>query len=152
MGKKIEPDIEVLELAISREAAAHDFYTALAKRVHDPQMKNALETFAAEELDHKARLELELIKLGVVVDTSAVRKSTDDDEDASEPTLSMEYKDLLLIAMKKEKRSLRLYVDLAAVAKDKPTRDMLLTLAEEEAMHYARFEVEYNILMRNQSK
>jgi rubrerythrin len=151
MEKKIEPDIEVLELAISREAAAHDFYTALSKRVQDPQMKNALETFAAEELDHKSRLELELIKLGIVVDTSAAAKQPDDD-DAATPTMNMEYKDLLSIAMQKEKRSLRLYVDLAAVAKDKPTRDMLLTLAEEEAMHHARFEVEYNILMRNRAK
>jgi rubrerythrin len=114
-------------------------------------MKNALETFAAEELDHKSRLELELIKLGIVVDTSAAAKQPDDD-DAATPTMNMEYKDLLSIAMQKEKRSLRLYVDLAAVAKDKPTRDMLLTLAEEEAMHYARFEVEYNILMRNRAK
>ena len=151
MGK-IEPDVEVLELAISREAAAHDFYTALSKRVQDPQMKITLENFAAEELEHKARLELELIKLGIVVDTSAVRNPRDDDEDAIiEPKMSMEYKDLLSIAMQKEKRSLRLYIDLAAVARDKDTREMLLTLAEEEAMHYARFEVEYNILMRNQS-
>ena len=151
MGK-IEPDVEVLELAISREAAAHDFYTALSKRVQDPQMKITLENFAAEELEHKARLELELIKLGIVVDTSAVRNPRDDDEDAIiELKMSMEYKDLLSIAMQKEKRSLRLYIDLAAVARDKDTREMLLTLAEEEAMHYARFEVEYNILMRNQS-
>ncbi|MDO8302407.1 MAG: ferritin family protein [Sedimentisphaerales bacterium] len=147
MGKT-EPDTEVLELAISREAAAHDFYTALSKRVQDPQMKNALESFAAEELEHKARLELELMKLGVVVNTSAVAPR--DDEEAIEPTMNMEYKDLLVIAMRKEKRSLRLYIDLAAVAKDRDTREMLLTLAEEEAMHHARFEVEYNILMRKQ--
>lgn len=151
MGKKIEPDIEVLELAISRELAAYDFYTALSKRVQDSQMKNVLETFAAEELEHKSRLELELMKLGIVVDMSVAPKQPDD-EDAIEPTMNMEYKDLLSIAMQKEKRSLRLYIDLAAVAKDRPTRDMLLTLAEEEAMHYARFEVEYNILMRNKSK
>jgi rubrerythrin len=148
MGKK-EPDIEVLELAISREAAAHGFYIALAKQVQDPQMKNALETFAAEELEHKARLELELMKLGIVVNESAAAPR--DDVDAIDPAMNMEYKDLLVIAMQKEKRSLRLYIDLAAVAKDKATREMLLTMAEEEAMHYARFEVEYNVLMRNRS-
>jgi rubrerythrin len=141
-----EPDIEILELAISRETAAHDFYTALSKRVQDPQMQNALENFASEELEHKARLELELMKLGVVVGRSAVVLRSDEDD--IEPTMSMDYKDLLLIAIQKEKRSLRLYVDLAAVAKDKVTREMLLTLAEEEAMHEARFEVEYNALMR----
>jgi rubrerythrin len=145
-----QPDIEVLELAIARELDAYKTYMAMSERVADSQMKEVLESLAKEELDHKARLELELMKLGVVVSSAehADKKPAEDEFD--EDVLEMDYKDMLLFAIRKERRSLRLYIDLAAVSKDKASREMLVSLAEDEAMHEARFEVEYNILMRKQ--
>ena len=130
----VEPDIEVLDLAIARELEAYNLYMKMSRQAQDSQMKEALESLAKEELGHKARLELELIKLGIVVRSSEYGVIGEQGED--EPDLSMDYKDVLVFAMKKERMSLRLYIDLAAMAKDKATREMLLTMAEDEAMHY----------------
>jgi rubrerythrin len=56
----------------------------------------------------------------------------------------MGYKDLLILAAKKERRSLRLYIDLAAIVENADSRETLLSLAVEEAQHEARFEIEYD--------
>jgi rubrerythrin len=54
-----------------------------------------------------------------------------------------------MFAIKKERISVRLYVDLAAIVEDAGAREMLLSLAQEEAGHKARFEIEYeNAVMR----
>jgi rubrerythrin len=152
-----EQEIEILELAIAREIEAYNLYTNLASRVKDPQMREIFEQVADEELDHKARLELELIKLGVSVPSDAQTqdieiKDDEQDEFPKEPDLDIGYKEMLIFCMRKEQKSLRLYVEMAAIVKDKESREMLITLAENEAMHQARFEVEYNILMRRQSE
>jgi rubrerythrin len=147
-----EPDIEILELAICREADAYRLYMKMANRASDPQMKQILESLAKEELEHKARLELELMKLGVVVSSGIPTLTESLENDPDEPAVNMDFKDLLLLAIKKEQSSMRLYIELAAVTKDKTSRNMLISLAEEEAMHRARFEIEYNILMRKQPK
>ena len=46
--------------------------------------------------------------------------------------------------MKKEKAAYRLYLDLAAVGEDEELTDMFLSLAQEEAKHKLRFEIEYD--------
>ena len=147
-----EPDVEILELAISRELDAYKLYMKLSQRVADLQMRETFKSFAGEELEHKARLELEVMKLGVVVPPSkklAIRKPGDKD---IEPDLDADFKSILLFAMQKERKAFRLYVELATAAKDKESWEMLLSLAENEAMHQARFEVEYNSLMREQTE
>jgi rubrerythrin len=142
------PDTEILDLAISKEVAAYRLYKKMAGQVADPQMKQILESLANEELEHKTRLELELIKLGMVVSSYKQVPAELLEDDSDEPAIDMEFKDLLMFAIKKERSALRLYINLAAMTKDKDSREMLTTLAEEEAMHEARFEMEYNILMR----
>jgi rubrerythrin len=149
--KKKDPKIKILERAIVRELDAYKLYMNLSRRVADAQMQEVFRAFAAEELEHKARLELEVIKLGVIVPTSEKPNIAESDEDV-EPDLDVDYRSILLFAMRKERKAFRLYFDLAARAKDKQLREMLLSLAENEAMHQARFEVEYNILMRKQTQ
>jgi rubrerythrin len=63
MGK-VNSDQEILEYAISREVEAYYFYLALAGRVDTPKMRQVFEDLAAEELEHRAKLELEMIKTG----------------------------------------------------------------------------------------
>jgi len=58
----------------------------------------------------------------------------------------MTYTDLLVVGMKKEETSRRLYADLAAVAEKQEFRDIFLKLAQEEAKHKLRFEFEYDLL------
>jgi rubrerythrin len=63
---------------------------------------------------------------------------------ASAPGPDISYQDALILAMKKEKAAFRLYNDLAGLADDEGLRDLFLALAQEEAKHKLRFEVEYD--------
>jgi rubrerythrin len=144
---------EILEYAITREVEANEFYLALADRVENPAMGELILEFAKEELEHKAKLELEVMKRGKVVaeDEDAVElKLTDYMVDVVDNP-AMDYKDLLLLGMKKEKTSFRLYIDLAAIIQDEELRETLLSLAEEEARHKVQLEIDYDevVLRKN---
>ncbi len=66
-----------------------------------------------------------------------------------EPTPNMDYKDALILAMQKEKASFRLYADLAEVVENKAQRKAFLSLAQKEAKHKLRFEIEYdNVVLK----
>jgi rubrerythrin len=115
-------------------------------------MAELLLEFAKEELEHKAKLELEVMKRGKVV-TEAEReveaKKLADFKLAGNLVdvgdwLDMGYEDLLLLAMDKEKISFRLYVDLAAMVNDEESHEVLMSLAEEEARHKVQCEIEYD--------
>jgi rubrerythrin len=56
----------------------------------------------------------------------------------------MNYQEALMVAMKKEKFAFKMYTDLASVATDQNAKALLLSLAQEEAKHKLRFEVEYD--------
>jgi rubrerythrin len=140
---------EILEFAIAREEEANRLYTDLAVRTQEPAMRRVFEDFAEVELEHKAKLELEAMKEGIVVvpkERLAAFKISDYVADA-ESVPEMDYKDALMFAIKKERISVRLYVDLAAIVEDPGSRETLLSLAEEEAEHRARFEIEYEKLL-----
>lgn len=147
------PDIEVLELSISREMEAYHFYMALAERIENPQMRQVFEEFAEEELQHKAKLELEVLKLGK---TLAVNKEPLNPTGNYVPSninslLDMDYKDILLLAISKEDASFKTYINLIPHLPDQQSRDTLLAIAEEEVKHKHRFEIEYELLMKKQS-
>ena len=59
-----EYDIEIFEFAIARELQAYHFYKAIAKQIDNPAMEIVLKESAEEELQHKEKLELEIIKSG----------------------------------------------------------------------------------------
>jgi len=146
---EFESDEEILELAIAREKDANKFYLALAARAQAAEMRRVFEDLAGEELEHKARLELEVIKTGRVV--TATEELDIGDERAigiSESDVDMDYKDMLIMAMQKEESSFRLYVDLSARVTSEDARETLLALAEEEVKHKLRFEIEYDNLMK----
>lgn len=146
---EFESDVEILELAISREEEANKLFLALAERVKNPEMRKVFEELAAEELEHKEKLELEIMKTGRVV-TATERLELDNEADtvAALRMLDMDYKDMLLMGMQKEEISFRLYVELAGRVSDRNAHDMLLALAEEEVKHKIRFEIEYENLIR----
>ncbi len=137
---------EILEFAIIREVEANEFYMDLARRLESPAMRELVLEFAEEELEHKAKLELEAMKEGIVVTAAEKVAEFKIADYMSDVELSddMGYKDLLILAAKKERRSLRLYIDLAAIVENTDSRETLLSLAVEEAKHEARFEIEYD--------
>lgn len=148
--KDIETDDEIIEFAITREQQANEFFLALAEVVKSKEMRKVFEELAEEELEHKAKLELEAIKKGVVVNT-VEKGGTFDVSDyvvSDGPELDMDYRDMLLLGVEKEDASFRLYVDLIPHAKDKDSKETLLALAQEEVKHKLRFEMELENLSR----
>ncbi len=143
-------DYEVLELAIAREVEACNFYLALAERTENPQIQDVLKELAGEELEHKAKLELEAIKTGMVVrPQDTISEITDEVfAEAIRFDVVMDYMDLLLMCIQKEEAAFRLYVDLAARITDPDSRDTLLAIAEQEVKHKIRFETEYDNLLK----
>jgi rubrerythrin len=147
---KVDSNKQMLEFAISKEVEAHYFYMAMADRVEDPKMRKVFEGLAEEELEHKVKLELEVIKLGKTVPTEQKpgRSSGEYIMSDREGLLDMEYKDMLELAIAKEDAAFRIYVNLAGNAGDEESQEMLLALAQEEVRHKLRFEAEYDALLK----
>jgi len=136
---------DILDYAIGREQEAHDFYLALANRVTRPGMKELFSHFAGEELGHKRKLEG--VKAGRL--SAGSSKKVQDLKIAEyvvdvEESPNMELQDALILAMKREKASFRLYTDLSASVEEPELSELFLALAQEEAKHKLRFEVEYD--------
>ena len=131
---------DVLEFAVFREAQAHQLYMYMAEHVTDPEISKVCEKFAKEELGHKAKLKLEIAKIGAVVTDLNV---ADYVMEARDP-IEMDYAELLVFAMDGEQKSFELYSDLAKRVEDEESRKLLLSLAQDEVEHKRRFEIEYN--------
>jgi rubrerythrin len=143
--KNFESIEELLDFAIGEEEAAAAFYEKLAAKMDRRWMQEIFEQFSREEKGHKAKLlriksgELPAPPLQKVIDLKIGDYLVDADLSAE-----MDYQEALIVAMKKEKEAFRMYTDLASVADDERVRDLLLSLAQEEAKHKLRFEIEYD--------
>ncbi|UCE46403.1 MAG: ferritin-like domain-containing protein [Phycisphaerales bacterium] len=147
----LDPGSGILEFALSKEVEAYHFYMAVARHVDSPKIREVFEELAAEELEHKAKLELEIMKTGKVVPDgyeSAPGPDSDYIVDEDNALLDMDYRDMLLLAMEKEKAAFRTYVNLMAETRDEQTQELLLALAEEEVKHKLRFKAEYEQLVK----
>ena len=147
---RIKPDTEAIELAITREIDARNFYLALAERLDNPRLSKILEDLAEEEVEHRAKLEMELIKNGIVVDTARKDKSfqPSDYVMCNEAQINLDLKDILEMCIQKEDSSFRFYIDMLSHAQDKNTKETLLALIEEEIKHKSRFQSEYENLFK----
>ena len=136
----------VLDHAIAMEQAAVDLYLQLAERAQAKDMREVFRAFAQEERGHRAKLEAvkagkrpALGERGKVQDLK-IADYVDDVALSENPS----YADILVFAMKREKQAFRLYTDLAERAEEASIRELFLTLAQEEARHKLRFEIEYD--------
>ena len=136
---------EILDFAIGREQAAHDFYMDLATKMEQRGMKDIFVQFAGEELGHKAKLTA--IKDGKrllphkdkVLNLKIAEYVVDVD-----PNEEIDYQKALILAMKREKASYKMYLDLSNSVDDEELQGTFLALAQEEARHKLRFEIEYD--------
>ncbi len=136
---------EILEFAINREQEAHDFYIDLAGKMKRPGMKEIFTQFAGEELGHRKKLEG--IKQGKSLTPSSQKilnlKIAEYLVDVN-PNEELDYQKALILAMKREKAAFKLYTDLADSIDDTNIKQTFFALAQEEAKHKLRFEVEYD--------
>lgn len=135
----------VLDFAIEREEEAAQTYLKLAKSSKRPGMKGLFEQFALEEKGHRAKLQG--IKEGKLM-LAAKKKVADlmigDYLVEVEASGDLDYQQALIFAMKKEKAAFKLYHALAAQMDDPGLKQIFLGLAQEEAKHKLRFEIEYD--------
>lgn len=136
---------DVLDFAIAREVEAQHFYTDLATLATKAEVQGVIRRLAMDELQHS--IHLQAIKAGEVPFASDDEVGSLDIEEALaeiSPQADMSYADLLVIAMKKEKAAFRLYTNLASIATSEAVRNVLDKIAQEEAAHKLRLEIEYD--------
>ena len=139
---KIDQDKDILTQAVQREVDARNLFLALSRHVINPGIIKILEELAQEEIEHKEILELELMKLGVTVDTETDKKpfKITDYVTSNTATFNMNYKDVLDLCIAKEDASFQFYADILARTKDENVKKVLKGLMEEELRHKIRFE------------
>ena len=136
---------EILDFAIKSEQSALDFYTKLATNSKNIAMKEVFLEFAEEEKTHKKRLETikeeKIFKVEIVkIQDLKISEYITDVKQSD----NMSYQEALILAMKREKNAVKLYTDLSAIVEDDKMRILFKSLANEEAKHKLRFELEYD--------
>ncbi|HTY22763.1 MAG TPA: ferritin family protein [Desulfomonilaceae bacterium] len=136
---------EILDFAIGQEQQSFDFYTDLSAHMVRPWMSGIFKSFAQEELGHKRKLEE--IKSGnrlLPYQSKVLDLKIGDYLVDVEPSKDMDYQQALVVAMMKEKKAFKMYNDLAASTEDTNLQEVFMSLAQEEAKHKLRFEIEYD--------
>ncbi|NOZ47595.1 MAG: ferritin family protein [Chlorobi bacterium] len=136
---------DILDFAIDAEQQAVNFYTRLAKNAKTEDMREVFQQFAKEEIRHKTRLtSIKETRLFTLSKEKVADLKIGDYLVTVQVTDDMSYQDALIVAMKREKAAYKLYNNLAAKSPTDDLRKVFLSLAQEEAKHKLRFEVEYD--------
>jgi rubrerythrin len=136
---------DILDFAIKREVEAADMYRHLAESMARPTMRQTVLDFAAEEERHKERLEkVKAGDLPAVSDDKVQDLKIADYAIPGRVSPQMTYPEALRLAMQAEKSAFRLYTTLAERTTDGRMAAIFRSLAQEEAKHKLRFEIEYD--------
>jgi len=135
---------QILDYAISNEEKAAALYYDLAEKVERPGMREAFLHFAKEEEGHKARLlKIKQGEIPAVSEEKVANLGITETLEKPETRPNMTYQEALLFAMKAEKAAFVLYTKLAEMTTDASLQRVFKNLAQEEAKHKLRFEIEY---------
>ena len=130
---------------MSAELKAYELYGHMAAMAENEWMSKTLEGFAQEELQHHAKLKA--IKAGKFVLKEEVSDlGISETLEDVQPHENMDYRELIAFAIKKENSSHSLYKRLASIFSEPELRGTFLMLANEEAEHKRRFEMQYKSL------
>ena len=150
--KEFKSADDILDFAVEREEESYQFYMNLAKSSKRPGMKPLFEQFAKEEHGHKAKiLDIKKGKLMAAVPKKIADLKMADYLVDVKPGKDLDYQQALILAMKKEKMAFKLYTDLAERAPAETLKNLFLSLAQEEARHKLRFELEYDDMVMTEN-
>lgn len=146
-GRSMEKTIaDVIDLAITREEEAYDFYMKIHSKVQEADVRDTVEFIADEEKKHKAFLVgyrdgnygAQALRMVDVVDYKVA-------EYLEEPEISKESssEEVYLIAAHRESRSFQFYSELANMHSDSELKTMLTKMANEELKHKEKMEYLY---------
>jgi len=143
--EKFDSVNDLMDFAVAKEEESACLYTNLAQRMQKLHMRQVFQDFAREELGHKAKLlAVKRERLLAPVEQKIQDLRIADYLVDGEVRDDMDYQGALVLAMQKEKASFKLYTHLAAATDNVRLRATLLNLAQEEAKHKLRFELEYD--------
>ena len=135
---------EIIKFAIDKEREAIVFYEDLARKVDNPLMKDAVLGMADEERKHeKILMNLSPKKIELTAQPSLPDLKLSDYLVEAPVSSDMNYQELLVIAMKREEKSYKLYSELEQRAGDDATRKVFTLLKGEELKHKTRLEKQY---------
>ncbi len=142
----------IIDFAIEKEEEAAQFYQSISEHEQFSGKKQMLQDLAAEELRHKALLEdLKAGNVGKKLDDYQFKWITDIKR--SDYVVNMQYqpgmgyRDLLMLAMKREEKALKLYNDMMDNAGNDQDRKLFQMLCQEEAKHKLALETMYDDFM-----
>ncbi|MEN3043748.1 MAG: ferritin family protein [Candidatus Hydrothermales bacterium] len=137
---------EILKFAINKEEEAYSLYISLKEKTDDKALKKIFEELSQEELKHKEKL-LDF-KEGKIILTPKSEKVTDlkisDSLIGSELKDDFDIQDVLIFAMNREKLAFKIYSELAEKVSNQEAKDLLNSLAKEEAKHKLKLETIYD--------
>ncbi len=131
---------DIIDFAITQEIEAADFYRAVGEKETQEEKKHLFLQFAGEEEKHRRLLEsLKSGSTGSVLDDYPFIWITDIKRSNYVADLvytpGMPYRDILMLAAKREEKSLSLYNELLAKAEDEAACKVFRMLCQEEAKH-----------------
>lgn len=149
MGSTFE---SIISFAIEKEKEAAELYNRLGDTAKKQEAKIMFKELEGEEVKHKRFFEglkeekIPDLTLRQVTDL----KISDYLVDVTFKS-DMGYQDILILAMKREESSIKLYSDMAAKIQDPKMNKLLKFMAQEEAKHKLRLETEYdkNVLVED---
>lgn len=144
---------EIIDFAIEKEREAAAFYESISKDEEDfSGSKKMFEEFAAEEHKHEKILEnfktkgltksLEEYQLKWITDIKRSDYLVD-----LEYQKGMPYNEILLLAMKREEKALKLYNEFLDKADTDESKKLFKVLCQEEAKHKLALETIYDDYM-----
>ena len=149
---KFESLEEIVDFAIEKEKEAVEFYTDLSHKEAFSGSKDLFLDFANEEEKHRRLLE-EFRSKGFTQTMKAYKLKWIKDIKRSDYVVDLEYQpgmafnEILLLAMKREEKALRLYNDFLKEAETPESQKVFKILCQEEAKHKLALETMYDDYM-----
>ena len=149
---KLDSVEKILDYAMEKEEDAAQFYLTLAGKMDKEYMKKIFEGFAKEEKGHKAKIQaIKDGKLMMKAEKKVMDLKIGDHLVEVDLDAEIDYQQALILAMKAEKAAYKLYSELASAVDDPGLQETLTALANEEAKHKLRFEIEYDDMVLSEN-
>ncbi|MEW5815097.1 MAG: ferritin family protein [Spirochaetota bacterium] len=143
---------QIIDFAIEKEKEAVRFYDSLSKKESMSGVKEMFSEFSKEERKHQKMLEG--IKTGKTDrEVSEYKFKWIPDLKRSDYTVEIDYREgmayneILMLAMKREEKALKLYNDLLKQSETEPGKKIFKILCQEEAKHKLSLETLYDDYM-----
>jgi rubrerythrin len=142
----------ILNFAIENEIEAVEFYTSLTNEETFSGSTKMFSEFAEEERKHQKMLE-DFKAKGITASIEGYKLEWITDIKRSDYVVDMEYSpgmgynEILLLAMKKEEKALKLYNEFLTQADSDESKKLFKILCQEEAKHKLALETMYDDYM-----